>query len=98
MTMIVPARDGPNQVGIMFELVITAYASVKAIVRATPLNAYAIYLKPLVSIILEKGARRTTLSNVSTGIMPIPKNAARMRPTCTPSVADALAPSVHADI
>jgi urease subunit alpha len=40
--MIAPAKEGPSQVDILFELVITAYASPKAIIRATQLGGKAV--------------------------------------------------------
>ena len=82
----------------MSEPVITEYDSIAAIVRATPLSAYAIYLNALVLNILENADRRTTLSSVSTGIIPMAKNPASINATCTPSVAEATADNVRAEI
>ncbi len=96
--IIITPKTGPVNGGNMFELDITEYDSIAAIVKASPLNAYAIYVKPLVLNILENAERRTTLSNVSIGIIPIAKNPARISATCTPSVADAATVNVNADI
>ncbi len=79
-------------------MVITAYDSKAAIVKATPLNAYDRYVKPLVLNILENAERRNTLSKVSTGIKPKAKNPASMSATYTPSVAEATTDNVTADI
>lgn len=96
--IIVTAKTGPVNGGKMFELLITEYDSIAATAKASPLNAYAIYVKPLVLNILENAERRTTLSKVSIGIIPEAKNPARISATCTPSVADAATVSVNADI
>ena len=82
----------------MSELLMTEYDSIAAIVMASPLNAYAIYLNALVLNILENAERSTTLSSVSTGIIPIAKNPASINATCTPSVAEATADNVRAEI
>ena len=96
--MIITAKTGPVKSGNRFELLMTAYDSIAAIAKASPLNAYAIYVNPLVLNILENAERRATLSNVSTGIIPKAKNPARIRATCIPSVADAATVNVNADI
>lgn len=96
--IIITANTGPVNGDKIFVLVMTEYDSIAAIVKASPLNAYAIYVKPLVLNILENAERRTTLSNVSTGIIPRAKNPARISATCTPSVADAATVNVNADI
>src|SRR5205823_3560726 len=92
------ARIGPVKGGNMSEWVMTEYDSNAAILRATPLNAYAMYLNTLVLNILENAERRTTLSRVSTGIIPIAKNPASINATCTPTVAEATADNVIAEI
>ena len=96
--IIITAKTGPVNGGKIFVLVMTEYDSIAAIVKASPLNAYAIYVNPLVLNILENAERTTILSNVSIGIIPIAKNPARTSATCTPSVADAATVNVKADI
>jgi hypothetical protein len=92
------AKTGPVKLGNTSELQMTEYDSIAAIAKASPLNPYAIYVNRLVLNILENAERRTTLSNVSTGIIPKAKNLARIRATCIPRVADAATVNVNADI
>src|SRR5256885_16767886 len=94
----VTARAGPAHSGNMFLLVTVPYDSRDAMVTAAPLRAYAMYLKPLVLNILENAERRMILSKVSTGIIPIAKNPARINAVWIPAVADATADKVIADI
>jgi hypothetical protein len=96
--IIITARIGPVKSGNMSDLLITEYDSIAAIAKASPLNAYAIYVKPLVLNILENAERRTKLSNVSTGIIPKAKNPARISATCIPSVAETATVNVNAVI
>src|SRR5919204_1830292 len=92
------AKMGPVNGGKISELLMSENDSIAAIVKATPLKAYAIYLNTLVSNILANAERRTTLSRVSTGIIPIAKNPASTNATCTPNVADATADNVRTEI
>jgi len=96
--IITTANTGPVNGGKIFVLVMTEYDSIAAIVKASPLNAYAMNVKPLVVNILENAERRTALSNVSIGIIPRAKNQARISATCTPRVAEAATVNVNADI
>ena len=80
------------------ELVTVSYEVTTAMVNATALKAYVMYLKHLVLSILEKADRSMKLSSVSTGIIPAAKNPARTRAICIPRVAEATADRVIAEI
>lgn len=92
------AKTGPIHSGSTFVPIIVEYDSNEATIMARPLNAYAIYLKPVVSNILENAERRTTLSSVSIGIIPRAKNPERINAVWIPAVADATADMVIAEI
>ena len=91
----VTGSTGPIYSGISM-LYIVEYVSAAATVRATPLNAYDMYVKTLVLSIFENAERTNT--NVSTSIIPMAKKTARLIAIWTPSVADATADIVNADI
>jgi len=77
---------------------IVEYVSAAATVRATPLNGYDMYIKTLVLSIFENAERTNIPSNESTSIIPVAKKTARLIAIWTPSVADATADIVNADI
>src|SRR5690348_17974730 len=93
-----PAKTGPIKGENISLPDMVEYDSSAATKSATPLNPYAMYRKPLVSNILENAERITTLSRVSTGIMPSAKNPERISAVWIPAVADATADIVIAEI